>query len=225
MKAIVEAGPKSSRKRTERRNSQRDSEPALKIKTILVPIDFSRASLQAIPWAKFFAHAMKAKIELVHVYGFEIPLPEGITSPEKGTKQETEALLASLPKKVRQKFWAEGNPAHMSHQKRERLRRDLQGRTRDRRRPDRVFDPRLHRMEAHLSREHRGTNRSPCALPGADRATSRARARAPAIVAQTPRPSRFFPQIPQGFGSRGESGAGVSAPHSACFMSSTRTRS
>ncbi len=47
---------------------------------------------------------MKAKIELVHVYGFEIPLPEGIAPPEAGAKQETEALLRRYLNKFARSF-------------------------------------------------------------------------------------------------------------------------
>jgi nucleotide-binding universal stress UspA family protein len=44
---------------------------AIDIETILVPIDFSSASLQTIRWAKFIARRTGAGIHLVHVHDFE----------------------------------------------------------------------------------------------------------------------------------------------------------
>ena len=41
---------------------------AIRIETILVPIDFSSSSLQAIRWAKFIAHRTGAGVHLIHVH-------------------------------------------------------------------------------------------------------------------------------------------------------------
>jgi nucleotide-binding universal stress UspA family protein len=47
---------------------------AIRIETILVPIDFSSASLQTIRWARFIARRTNAAIHLVHVHDFELSL-------------------------------------------------------------------------------------------------------------------------------------------------------
>ena len=51
------------------------------IRTILVPIDFSRASLQAIEWAKFMAQDGRGSIHLVHAHDLQYPLVLPISPP------------------------------------------------------------------------------------------------------------------------------------------------
>jgi nucleotide-binding universal stress UspA family protein len=49
-----------------------------RLKTILVPTDFSSLSQQAIRWAKFMAHPWKGNVHLVHVHDFEFAVPAEI---------------------------------------------------------------------------------------------------------------------------------------------------
>ena len=100
MKATIEedgVGQRLSKRQIATRNSAFAEE--LKIDTVLVPIDFSRASLQAIPWAKFFARATDGTIHLVHVHGFEYPLPLGIIPPVVTSPAEIEKRLRRYLKK------------------------------------------------------------------------------------------------------------------------------
>ena len=50
----------------------------LRLKTILVPTDFSRLSQQAIRWAKFMAEPAHGTIHLVHVHDFEFAIPSEV---------------------------------------------------------------------------------------------------------------------------------------------------
>ena len=69
MKTIIEEGePPARASRTSRpAGKPRDREQALQIKTILVPLDFSRASIQALKYAIPLAKEFDATIHLVHV--------------------------------------------------------------------------------------------------------------------------------------------------------------
>ena len=69
MKATIEAGEPPTRVSRAARpiGKPRDREPALQIKTILVPLDFSRASLQALKYTIPLAEKFQAAIHLVHV--------------------------------------------------------------------------------------------------------------------------------------------------------------
>ena len=49
-----------------------------RLKTILVPTDFSSLSQQAIRWAKFMAYPWKGNVHLVHVHDFEFAVPAEI---------------------------------------------------------------------------------------------------------------------------------------------------
>ncbi len=64
-----------------------------RIKTILVPIDFSSASLEPIQWAKFIARKTNADIHFVHVHDFAWPLATAITPPLVGSETEIEQRL------------------------------------------------------------------------------------------------------------------------------------
>jgi universal stress protein A len=58
------------------------------IKTILVPIDFSPASLYPIQWAKFIAQRTGARIHLVSVHDFGYPVATAFTPPFIGPEAE-----------------------------------------------------------------------------------------------------------------------------------------
>jgi nucleotide-binding universal stress UspA family protein len=49
-----------------------------RLKTILVPTDFSSLSQQAIRWAKFMAQPAHGKVHLVHVHDFEFAIPDEV---------------------------------------------------------------------------------------------------------------------------------------------------
>jgi nucleotide-binding universal stress UspA family protein len=66
----------------------RSSPRALGLKTILVPIDFSPASLYSIQWAKFIASRTKAGIHFVNVHDFGYPVPMALTPPVIGSEAE-----------------------------------------------------------------------------------------------------------------------------------------
>lgn len=69
MKTIIEEGePPIRASRAPRPTVKpRDRERALQIKTILVPLDFSRASMQVLKYAIALGEKFKAAIHLVHV--------------------------------------------------------------------------------------------------------------------------------------------------------------
>lgn len=67
---------------------KRLSQEETRLQTILVPIDFSAASLYPIQWAKFISRRTKAKIHLVHVHDFPYPLAVGFTPPMVGSEAE-----------------------------------------------------------------------------------------------------------------------------------------
>lgn len=69
-------------------------------KNILVPIDFSRACLEALPWVKFLARATGARVHLVHVYGVEYPLPLEVVPPEVRSRAETKKRLMRYLQKL-----------------------------------------------------------------------------------------------------------------------------
>lgn len=90
MKAIRKHG------RVRRRRSTKqiaDSAAPMRIETILVPIDFSRACLQALPWAKFLARVTKCAVHLVHVHGYEHAWPAGMKPPTAASPAEIEKRL------------------------------------------------------------------------------------------------------------------------------------
>ena len=64
------------------------SRSRLTVETILVPIDFSAASLHSIQWAKFIAQRTKASIHLVNVHDFGFPVADALTPPVVGSEKE-----------------------------------------------------------------------------------------------------------------------------------------
>lgn len=87
------AAAKSCRSRPVSKSSAKNSrEPGsrskLRLKTILVPIDFSTASLYPIQWAKFIAQRTKAAIHLVNVHDFGYPIAQALTPPVIGSEAE-----------------------------------------------------------------------------------------------------------------------------------------
>ena len=58
------------------------------LETILVPIDFSPASLYPIHWAKFIAQRTKASIHFVSVHDFGYPVATALTPPVIGSEAE-----------------------------------------------------------------------------------------------------------------------------------------
>ncbi len=56
--------------------------------TILVPIDFSPASLYPIKWAKFIAQRTSGGIHFVSVHDFGFPVATGLTPPVIGSEAE-----------------------------------------------------------------------------------------------------------------------------------------
>lgn len=65
----------------------------LKLKTVLVPIDFSSLSLRAIPWAQAIAHLSGATVHFVHVHAFEYPVPAGVVPPTMLSARKVENRL------------------------------------------------------------------------------------------------------------------------------------
>ncbi len=72
----------------------------LKLETILVPIDFSPASLYAIEWAKFIVRRTKAMIHFVNVHNFGYPVASGLTPPVIGSEAEIKDQLHGDLQKV-----------------------------------------------------------------------------------------------------------------------------
>lgn len=65
----------------------------LTLETILVPVDFSPASLYSIEWAKFIAKRTKANIHLVNVHDFGYPVTNALTPPVIGSEKEIKEHL------------------------------------------------------------------------------------------------------------------------------------
>ncbi len=65
----------------------------LRVETLLVPIDFSPASLFSIEWAKFIAQRTKASIHLVNVHDFGYPVAGSLTPPVIGSEKEIKEHL------------------------------------------------------------------------------------------------------------------------------------
>jgi nucleotide-binding universal stress UspA family protein len=72
----------------------------LRLETILVPIDFSPASLYAIEWAKFIARRTRAMIHFVNVHDFAYPVVNGLTPPLIGSEAEIKDQLHTDLQKV-----------------------------------------------------------------------------------------------------------------------------
>ena len=66
----------------------RSSLQTLGLKTILVPIDFSSASLHPIQWAKFIARQTKVSIHFVNVHDLAYPMPAALIPSVIGSKAE-----------------------------------------------------------------------------------------------------------------------------------------
>jgi nucleotide-binding universal stress UspA family protein len=81
------------KKKSASARKRRVPEPTARIKEILVPIDFSRASREALRWAKFFARRCNARIHLLHVHHLEYPLAGPIAPPPVISEQEIEERL------------------------------------------------------------------------------------------------------------------------------------
>ncbi len=84
MKATVEVSGVGRRTNIARARRGSKKDPVTRdigIRTILVPIDFSRASLQAIEWAKFIAQDGRGSIHLVHAHDLQYPLVLPISPP------------------------------------------------------------------------------------------------------------------------------------------------
>lgn len=88
---------------------------AFEPKIILVPIDFSRPSLEALPWAKFLARTTGAAIHLVHVHGLEYPLPMNVVPPDVRRRAEIEKRLRRYLEKfgARYRLTAHGLRCHV----------------------------------------------------------------------------------------------------------------
>jgi nucleotide-binding universal stress UspA family protein len=81
-----------------RSRSRKASEPSAKtgrssprefgLKRLLVPIDFSPASLYPIQWAKFISRRTKVSIHFVNVHDFGYPVPMALTPPVIGSEAE-----------------------------------------------------------------------------------------------------------------------------------------
>jgi nucleotide-binding universal stress UspA family protein len=79
-------------KKTAKKKSAPRARRAMKLATILVPIDFSPASVHPIAWAKFLARRSGAKIHLVHAYEFSFPISAS-TPPLPASAAEIEERL------------------------------------------------------------------------------------------------------------------------------------
>ena len=84
---------KPAQKRSRRRAQSNSTPRPTRIKTILVPIDFSPSSLAPIEWAKFIARKTKAQIHFVHVHDFAFPIPASILPPIVDSEKEIEQRL------------------------------------------------------------------------------------------------------------------------------------
>lgn len=69
------------------------------LKNILVPIDFSRACLDAIPWSRFLARETDSAIHLLHVHGTENPVPNGMIPSVKQSRIEVEKKILDYLKR------------------------------------------------------------------------------------------------------------------------------
>jgi nucleotide-binding universal stress UspA family protein len=72
----------------------------LRLETILVPIDFSPASLFSIQWAKFIAQRAKAQMHFVNVHNFAYPIASALTPPVIGSEAEIKDQLHGDLQKV-----------------------------------------------------------------------------------------------------------------------------
>lgn len=84
-------------------------------KIILVPIDFSKPCLEALPWAKFLARTTGAKTHLVHVHGFEYPIPMDVVPPNVRSMPEIKKRLLRYLQKfaARYRLAAHGVRSHV----------------------------------------------------------------------------------------------------------------
>ena len=77
-----------------RRSSKKVSVPReIGIRTVLVPTDFSRASMQAVKWARFMAQGAGENIHLVHAHDLEYPLVLPISPPIVISEADTQDRL------------------------------------------------------------------------------------------------------------------------------------
>lgn len=83
----------ASRKRATTSKTSTPRPPKFDLETILVPIDFSPASLYPIRWAKFLAQRTKASIHLVNVHDFGHPVSRALTPPVIGSETEIKEHL------------------------------------------------------------------------------------------------------------------------------------
>jgi len=79
-------------KKTAKEKSPRRAKTAMKLATILVPVDLSPASLRPLAWAKFLARRSSGKIHLGHVYEFAFPI-SAATPPLPASAGEIEERL------------------------------------------------------------------------------------------------------------------------------------
>jgi nucleotide-binding universal stress UspA family protein len=83
-----------------KRSRAKGARRTLRLETILVPIDFSPASLYAIEWAKFIARRTRALIHFVNVHNFGYPVASGLTPPLIGSEAEIKDQLHGDLQKV-----------------------------------------------------------------------------------------------------------------------------
>ena len=88
MKPRIPAKGRSRKASKPSAKTGRSSPRRLGLKTILVPIDFSPASLYPIQWAKFISRRTKASIHFVNVHDFGYPVPMALTPPVIGSEAE-----------------------------------------------------------------------------------------------------------------------------------------
>lgn len=83
--------PRKTR-RASKSSAETSPKPSINVKarldTILVPIDFSPASLDPIQWAKFITQRTNASIHLVSVHDFGYPVATALTPPVIGSEAE-----------------------------------------------------------------------------------------------------------------------------------------
>lgn len=78
-----------------------------RLETILVPIDFSAASLYPVKWAKFIARRTRGNIHFVSVHDFGYPVSTALTPPGIGSDAEIrdqlhkDLQMVALSEKVR----------------------------------------------------------------------------------------------------------------------------
>lgn len=91
--AKVRSANKASARSASARATKSRSRPRIRIENILVPIDFSAASLLSLQWAKFIAQRTKANIHLVNVHHFGYPIAQALTPPIIGSENEIKEHL------------------------------------------------------------------------------------------------------------------------------------